>query len=365
TNAKVWITTKKLKFDHNLPQVQWHPRVLWVGIGCVRGTSQALITQAIAQVFNQFELTEKAIAVNSSIDLKGDERGLIEFCENQNLPFQTFTSEQLNTITVPNPSAIVEMEVGTPSVAEASALYAAQNYGNPQLLVPKQIIKQGSEAVTVAIALSEQEYTDKIGSLDLIGTGPGALEQITPAAKTAIIQADVIIGYSLYLELVEPLKRPGQIIEAFSLTQERQRCQRGIELAQKGLKVAVISSGDCGIYGMAGLVLEELQKQNWNGLNPMVEVFPGITALQAAAARVGAPLMHDFCAISLSDLLTPKEKILKRLEAAAMADFVTALYNPKSQKRIELIAQAQAIFLQHRSPETPVALVRSVYREDE
>jgi cobalt-precorrin 5A hydrolase/precorrin-3B C17-methyltransferase len=129
--------------------------------------------------------------------------------------------------------------------------------------------------------------------------------------------------------------------------------------------VAVISSGDCGIYGMAGLVLEELQKQNWDGLNPAIEVFPGITALQAAAAKVGAPLMHDFCAISLSDLLTPTAKILQRLEAAAQADFVTALYNPKSQKRTELINLTQQIFLKYRHPNNPVALVRSVYRQEE
>jgi cobalt-precorrin 5A hydrolase/precorrin-3B C17-methyltransferase len=232
-------------------------------------------------------------------------------------------------------------------------------------LVPKQIIKKESEAVTISIAISSVEYTDKIGALWLVGMGPGDLAQITPAAKTAILQADVIIGYSLYLDLIRPLKRAGQILESFPITKERQRCQRAIQLAQWGLKVAVISSGDCGIYGMAGLVLEELQKRHWDGISPTVEVFPGITALQAAAAKVGAPLMHDFCAISLSDLLTPQEKILKRLEASAQADFVTALYNPKSQKRIELIETAQRIFLENRDPQTPVVLVRSVYRTDE
>jgi cobalt-precorrin 5A hydrolase/precorrin-3B C17-methyltransferase len=254
-------------------------------------------------------------------------------------------------------------------VAEAAALCAAQTYGEAQLLVPKQIIKaspeSNSEAVTVAIALASEEYIGKTGALYLVGTGPGALEQITPAAKTALIQADAIIGYSLYLDLIKPLIRAGQIIEAFPITQERQRCQRAIKLAQWGLKVAIISSGDCGIYGMAGLVLEELQKQHWDGLNPAIEVFPGITALQAAAAKVGAPLMHDFCAISLSDLLTPTAKILQRLEAAAQADFVTALYNPKSQKRTELITLTQQIFLKYRHSNNPVALVRSVYRQEE
>ncbi|HSM80240.1 MAG TPA: precorrin-3B C(17)-methyltransferase, partial [Nodosilinea sp.] len=148
-------------------------------------------------------------------------------------------------------------------------------------------------------------------------------------------------------------------------TQERQRADRAIDLARWGLRVAVVSSGDCGIYGMAGLVLEQLQNTGWDGETPSVEVCPGISALQAAAARVGAPLMHDFCAISLSDLLTPWEVIVKRLEAAAQADFVVALYNPKSKTRTEQIATAHGILMAHRPPETPVAVVKSVYRPDE
>jgi cobalt-precorrin 5A hydrolase/precorrin-3B C17-methyltransferase len=188
---------------------------------------------------------------------------------------------------------------------------------------------------------------------------------MTPAAQTAVAQADAVIGYSLYIDLIAPLLRPGQIVEALPITQERQRAERAIELAQWGLTVAVISSGDCGIYGMAGLVLEELRRMSWDGKTPGVKVFPGITALQAAASRLGAPLMHDFCAISLSDLLTPWEVIEKRLIAAAQADFVTALYNPRSQTRTEQIATARAIFLKYRDPMTPVAIVRSAYRQDE
>ncbi|HEY9806807.1 MAG TPA: SAM-dependent methyltransferase, partial [Candidatus Obscuribacterales bacterium] len=133
--------------------------------------------------------------------------------------------------------------------------------------------------MTIAIAQAEQEYTGRSGKLWLVGTGPGQLEQITPAAQTAIAQADVVIGYSLYVDLVKPLLRPGQIVEALPITQERQRAQRAIELANWGLTVAVISSGDSGIYGMAGLVLEELRAQGWDGKTPAVRVFPGITAL--------------------------------------------------------------------------------------
>ncbi|ACK67590.1 precorrin-3B C17-methyltransferase [Rippkaea orientalis PCC 8801] len=367
--GRIWISATQRRFSEksNYPKVQWHPRVLWVGIGCVRGTSKNLIERSIHQVFKQYHLAIDAIAGIATIDLKADEIGLIEYCQKQQLTLKTFSPNVLKMVEVPNPSAIVEEEVGTPSVAEASAICAAfSSEISASLIVSKQIIKSENEGtVTIAIAQSKVEYTNRIGQLYLVGMGPGSLDQMTPAAKTAVNQADVIIGYSLYLDLISPLKRPEQIIEALPITQEKQRALRAIELAKWGLTVAVISSGDCGIYGMAGLVLEELQKAGWDGTIPQVEVFPGITALQAAASRVGAPLMHDFCAISLSDLLTPWEVIQKRIEAAAMGDFVTAIYNPRSHTRTEQIVYTQQVFLKYRDPQTPVALVRSAYRKDE
>lgn len=370
--AKIWIsaTQRQVSLEANLPDVQWYPRVLWVGIGCERGTSKALIEKAIRRVCHSNHLAEDAIAGIATINIKADEEGLVELCGERNWPLRTFPADILRSVNVPNPSAVVDKEVGTPSVAEAAALVAAKGVGAHNLaplLVGKQIIRDENQpgAVTVAIAQSEREYTGRTGQLLLVGTGPGQLDQITPAAKIAIAQADVVIGYSLYIDLIAPLLRPGQIVEALPITQERQRAQRAIELAQWGLTVAVVSSGDCGIYGMAGLVLEELRAIGWDGKTPGVQVFPGITALQAAASRVGAPLMHDFCAISLSDLLTPWDVIEKRLEAAAQADFVTAVYNPRSQTRTQQIATARAIFLKYRDPMTPVAIVRSAYRQDE
>lgn len=384
--ARIWISPlKRLVTQNSIPEVQWHPRVLWVGIGCERGTSRQLIETAIQQVCRDNQLALCAIAGIATIDLKADEVGLVELCRDLGWPLQTFPSDVLRAVSVPSPSAVVEAEVGTPSVAEAAALCASSkespdsslNGGNPRtrlsskvqnpLLVPKQIFRSLGQpgAVTVAIAQAEQEYTGRTGKLLLVGTGPGQLDQMTPAAQTAVSCADAVIGYSLYIQLIAPLLQPTQIVEALPITQERQRAQRAIELAQWGLTVAVVSSGDCGIYGMAGLVLEELQDLGWDGKTPGVQIFPGITALQAAAARVGTPLMHDFCAISLSDLLTPWQVISKRLEAAAMADFVTALYNPRSQTRIQQLALAQQIFLKYRDPNTPVAIVRSAYRQDE
>jgi cobalt-precorrin 5A hydrolase/precorrin-3B C17-methyltransferase len=382
----------------NLSKVQWHPRVLWVGIGCERGTSYQLIEKAVRETCERYNLATNAIASIATIDLKADEVGILELCRRWNLPLQTFPAEALKQVEVPNPSNIVNQEVDTPSVAEAAAILGSQKLKvksatRPErsegsksevrtmtndnlkskisnlksLIVPKQIFKQEGEtgAVTIAIALSELEYTGRTGKLYLVGIGPGSLEQITPGAKTAIVEADAVIGYSLYTDLIRSLFRPGQIIESLPITQERQRAERAIELAQWGLTVAVVSSGDCGIYGMAGLVLEELQQKGWDGKTPQVEVFPGISALQAAAARVGAPIMHDFCAISLSNLLTPWELIKKRLEAAAIGDFVTAIYNPRSQQRTEQIMTAQEIFLQYCHPDTPVAIVRAAYRQDE
>jgi len=383
--ARIWISpklksgqdnTSSIGQRSNIPEVEWYPRVLWVGIGCERGTSKQLIEEAIQQTCQDYHLAEAAIAGIATIDIKADEMGILELCEQRNFPLRTFPAEALSSVNVPTPSKIVAGEVGTPSVAEAAAICASllpltPAYQREQipssLLVPKQIFKSAAQpgAVTVAIAQSKQEYTGRTGQLFLVGIGPGQINQMTLAAKTAVTQADAVIGYSLYIDLITPLQRPGQIIEALPITQELQRAKRAIELAQWGLTVAVISSGDCGIYGMAGLVLEQLRASGWDGKTPGVELFAGITALQAAASRVGAPLMHDFCAISLSDLLTPWEVIVKRLEAAAQADFVTALYNPRSRSRTQQIASAQAIFLKHRHPQTPVAIVRSAYREDE
>ncbi|MEM8642366.1 MAG: precorrin-3B C(17)-methyltransferase [Cyanobacteria bacterium P01_G01_bin.54] len=362
--ARIWITVTPRPFNpESIPAVQWHPRVLWIGVGCERGTALALVEQAIAAGLAQGQLAAGAIAGLATLNLKADEAAFQAFCAERNVPLLTFSPEILSNIDVPNPSEVVAQAVGTSSVAEAAAVQASQG---GRLLVQKQVTKQpGQGAVTVAIALAEREYTGRTGQIALVGMGPGHLSQMTPAAQMAVTQADVWVGYSLYLDLIQPLNRPGQILEALPITQEVERAERAVALAQQGLSVAVISSGDCGIYGMAGLVLETLQAQGWDGKTPSIEVFPGITALQAAAARVGTPLMHDFCAISLSDLLTPWAMIQQRLQAAAQGDFVTALYNPRSRQRQTQIEAAQAIFLAHRAPQTPVALVQSAYRETE
>jgi cobalt-precorrin 5A hydrolase/precorrin-3B C17-methyltransferase len=356
--AHLWISDRQP--PSRSPQVCWHPRTLWVGVGCERGVSAALLESSIRQVLQSQGLAWEAIAGVASLDLKQDEQGLLELARQWGWALQFFPADRLATQPVPNPSTVVADAVGTPSVAEAAAIAVGAT-----LIVEKQVFRDPSGACTVAIARAAQEYTPRPGKLYLIGTGPGALSQITPAAQAALADCDAIVGYQLYIDLIRPLLRPTQVIDARPITQEVQRAEAAIALAQRGLTVAVVSSGDCGIYGMAGLVLECLAAQGWDGNTPAVEVCPGITALQALAARVGAPLMHDFCAISLSDLLTPWPVIEQRLTAAAQADFVVALYNPRSRTRLQGIETALEIFRQARPSDTPVAIARSLYRDGE
>jgi len=186
---------------------------------------------------------------------------------------------------------------------------------------------------------------------------------MTARAVDAIASSDVVVGYKTYVDLVRDVIRDQMIIRT-GMTEEVQRAQKAVELARAGRTVAVISSGDAGLYGMAGIIYEVLMEQGWQeGDDPAVEVIPGISAIHAAASLLGAPVMHDACTISLSDHLTPWEVIARRLEAASAADFVIALYNPKSGRRTRQIEEAQRIILRYRAPDTPVGLVKSAYRD--
>ena len=203
----------------------------------------------------------------------------------------------------------------------------------------------------------------KQGKIYLVGFGPGAAEHMTFRARSAIAEADVVIGYTTYIKLVQDLLEGKEVIRK-GMTEELDRCTEAYEQAQLGKVVALISSGDIGVYGMAGPTFEVLLQSGWTPASGIkVEVVPGATALSACAALVGAPLTHDFCSISLSDLLTPWPVIARRLESAARGDFVVALYNPKSGRRTQQIVEAQRILLNHRAPGTPVAIVKSAYRD--
>ena len=197
--------------------------------------------------------------------------------------------------------------------------------------------------------------------ISVIGTGPGAGEHLTGAAREAILASDVVIGYKTYLDLVTDLLEGKEVVSS-SMMQEVDRCARAFELAEEGKRVALVSGGDPGIYAMAGLVYEMAVEKD-SGV--AIEIIPGIAAINGCAARLGAPLMHDFAAVSLSDLLTDWELIEKRLHGVASTDFVTALYNPRSKRRQEHLVKAREIFLQYRPGTTVVGIVTGATRDNE
>lgn len=344
---------------------RWHPPCLWLGIGCERDTSLSLLERSVDGALAQLGLAPESVAGLASAERKADEPALLQLAQQRGWPLRCFGASQLAAVAVPNPSEAVARELGTASVAEAAALLAAGP--GAQLKLEKRIERaQAGEqgAATLAIAQASTQWAPGQGQLHLVGSGPGSLELLTPDARRALAESTVWLGYGLYLDLLEPLRRPDQLRSDGQLTLERERCAEALELACQGLTVALVSSGDSGIYGMAGLALEQ-----WLALapgdRPAFSVHPGISALQLAAARAGAPLMHDFCTVSLSDRLTPWAVIEQRLQAAAAGDFVVALYNPRSQGRDWQLGRAQALLLEHRPASTPVLLARQLGRAEE
>ena len=199
------------------------------------------------------------------------------------------------------------------------------------------------------------------GLLYLVGLGPGDSRYLTPAALAALEGSEVVVGYRAYIQQIADLLASKETV-AMDLGQELERASVAVDLAYGGRRVAVVSSGDAGIYGMSGPVFRVLTDRGWDGETPPVVTVPGVSAMQAAAAILGSPLMQDFCAVSLSDLLTPWEQVRRRIEAAAIGDFVIALYNPRSRRRQRQLLEARDILLQHRDPATPVGIVGDASR---
>ncbi|MCR5440400.1 MAG: precorrin-3B C(17)-methyltransferase [Selenomonas sp.] len=203
-----------------------------------------------------------------------------------------------------------------------------------------------------------------MGKITVIGIGPGSLEDMTPRARKAIEAAEVVAGYNTYIKLVESLLMGKKVIGT-AMMQEIDRCSMAVDEAAAGRDTVVVSSGDAGVYGMAGLVLELILQREKAQRPEFGGVIAGVSAVNAAASVLGAPLMHDFAVISLSNLLTPWELIRKRVEMAAQGDFVTALYNPKSKKRVKNIEEVREIMLKFRDPKTPVGIVTAASRDKE
>jgi cobalt-precorrin 5A hydrolase/precorrin-3B C17-methyltransferase len=345
----------------------YYPQKLAVGIGCERNAEPAEVIPLLTKSLADAGLAAASVACVVSIDIKADEPAILAAAAHLGAPARFFSAAQLEgeAHRLENPSETVFREVGCHGVAEGAALAAAGREG--RLVLPKQKSARATCAIAEASRIIETRGVGRPrGRLAVVGIGPGATGWLTPEARALLQASDAAVGYSLYLDLIAPIISQAERFDS-ALGSEEERVRRALALAAEGRSVALVSSGDAGIYAMATLAFECLAA---GGLpdgagRAEIVVAPGISAMQAAAARAGAPLGHDFCAISLSDLLTPWEAIESRIRAAAQADFVIAFYNPVSQRRDWQLTSAKAILLKHRPPETPVVLARNLGREGE
>ena len=354
--AGVTIAVTERATPGNARKLVYHPQTLAIGAGCERGTDPNELRTLIAETLAAHGLSPLAVACHASIDLKEDEPAIAGL---DNPRF--FTAEQLNALApqLKSPSDIVAREVGTPGVAEAAALAAAGP--GAELIVAKTKRKRATCAIARAASPIVEFRGRPRGRLHVVGIGPGAIDWRSPAAGAALQTATDWVGYGLYLDLVADLK-DAQTEHRFPLGGEDDRVRHAIALAKEGKQVALVCSGDAGIYAMAALVYEIVDLQP---CRIAVNVIPGISAFQAAAAKAGAMIGHDFCCISLSDLLTPWEAIERRVKAAAEGDFVIAFYNPRSLRRRDQLERAMAILKQQRPPETPVVVAANLGRPEE
>ena len=324
------------------PAVIYRPPSLAVGVGCSRGASAAEIIGLIERSLRNADLSIESVAYLASVEAKSDEAGLLEAAERLGVPLRFYSAGELSGFEVPNPSSVVRDAVGTPSVAEASVLA-----GGARLVVEKE--KSGMATVAVGRLPAR-------GRLYLVSLGPGDDALLPPLAREALAASDLVVGLGQYVERVRHLLRPGTSLSTPPLGEEIERARLALSAARAGGSVALVSGGDVGVYAMASLALELA------GEDVDVTVVPGVTASQAAASLLGSPLGHDHCSISLSDLLTPWEVIERRVRAAAGGDFVVVFYNPRSKGRDWQLAKVREIMLEHRSPDTPVGIVRDAYR---
>ena len=369
-DGPVRLVTSEAPVQAGTDTLVYHPQRFTLGLGCARGCDVAEMWDLVQDCLTKANIAPEALACVTSLDLKGDEPAMIETARRLGVPYRLFDAATLEAeaARLANPSDVVFAEVGCHGVSEGAALAAA---GSDAVLVVKKIKTANA---TCAIARAPEVITKLAGrsrgKLSIVGIGPGQHTWRTPEASQLIAQAEELVGYGLYIDILGPLAA-GKTRSDFPLGGEEDRCRYALEQAGKGKNVALICSGDAGIYAMGALVFELLDRgpeaMGVSDAARRVEVVstPGVSALQGAAARAGAPLGHDFCAISLSDLLTPREDIIKRLHAAAEGDFVIAFYNPVSKRRRTLLAEARDILLNHRPADTPVMLASSLGRPEE
>ncbi|MEU7088747.1 precorrin-3B C(17)-methyltransferase [Streptomyces achromogenes] len=326
-------------------EVLLRPPSLVVGVGASKGAPAEEVLGLIEGALREAGLTARSVGRLATVDAKAGEPGIVAAAERLGVPLVTYSAEELAGVAVPNPSAAPLAAVGTPSVAEAAALL-----GGGELLVPKR----KSAMATCAVVRRPAR-----GRLAVVGLGPGARDLLTPRAAAELRRASVVVGLDQYVDQIRDLLRPGTRVLQSGLGAEEERARTAVAQARAGHAVALIGSGDAGVYAMASPALAEASDD--------IDVVgvPGVTAALAAGAILGAPLGHDHVSISLSDLHTPWEVIERRVRAAAEADLVVTFYNPRSRGRDWQLPKALAILAGHREPGTPVGVVRNASRPDE
>jgi len=348
----------------------FRPQTITLGVGASRNCPIDELAALVEDVLVQNDIASAALKAIYTADLKADEPAVLALAKKFNVPLRVFTAQELEAETprCATTSEVVYAEIGTHGVAENAALAGAGEDGI--LIAPKRKSAMGTAALAKSHSPIDTLTGRSRGRLSIVGIGPGQATWRTPEVSKLVQDAEELVGYGLYIDLLGPLAA-GKERSDFPLGGEEDRCRFALEQAGKGKNVALVCSGDAGIYAMGALVFELLDRSaDEMGVSDAarrvdVVCSPGVSALQGAAARAGAPLGHDFCAISLSDLLTPREDIVKRLNAAAEGDFVIAFYNPVSMRRRTLLAEARDILLQHRPADTPVMLASSLGRPEE
>ncbi|MCX5370826.1 precorrin-3B C(17)-methyltransferase [Streptomyces sp. NBC_00015] len=332
-------------------EVLLRPPSLVVGVGASRGAPVDEVLDLVEGVLREAGLSVRSLAELATVDAKADEPGVVGAARRLGVPVVTYSAEELAGVEVPNPSDAPLAAVGTPSVAEAAALI-----GGGELLVPKR--KSERADGRPAMATCAVVRRPGRGRLAVVGLGPGARDLLTPRAKAELRRASVLVGLDQYVDQIRDLLRPGTRILESGLGAEEERARTAVEEARRGRSVALIGSGDAGVYAMASPALAEASDD--------IDVVgvPGVTAALAAGAILGAPLGHDHVSISLSDLHTPWEVIERRVRAAAEADIVVTFYNPRSRGRDWQLPKALSILAEHREPTTPVGVVRNASRPD-
>ncbi|MGQ2968806.1 MAG: precorrin-3B C(17)-methyltransferase [Allorhizobium sp.] len=377
-----WLTQSRLPFEQEARvtltvtdqqktagelELVYHPKTLVLGMGCERHAKPEEAIALAEEAMAKGGFAKTSFAAVCSIDLKADETAIHAVAAHFGVPARFFTAATLEAEAprLKNPSEVVFAEVGCHGVAEGAALAAAGASG--ELVVEKIKSKGATAAIARAADIVDPKTTGRArGTLFVVGIGPGSEGWRSPEVSRMVQASTDLVGYSLYLDLLGPLA-DGKTRHDFDLGKEEARVVHAMELAGEGKTVALVCSGDAGIYAMATLVFELFDKGGiTDGASRIeVQVSPGISALQAAAARIGAPLGHDFCTISLSDLLTPWEHIQRRVKAAGEGDFVIAFYNPVSMKRRTQLAYARDELLKYRPASTPVILATNLGREGE